>query len=120
MASNMIIVFLVIVQVLTDHHDIIVNLMEGSVKGVLEKSIGGKKFYSFYGIPYALPPVGKRRFMRPEPVQSWTSLKDKEIIECAQEYTGREDLIHWGGSVRGLEDCLVLNVYTPEVGEDTK
>lgn len=37
---------------------------EGKLKGLLKKSQGltNKKYYSFQGIPYAKPPVGKLRF----------------------------------------------------------
>lgn len=34
----------------------------GRVSGILEESLKGREFYSFYGIPFAQPPVGKLRF----------------------------------------------------------
>jgi len=34
----------------------------GKVKGVIEQSRQGYKFYSYYGIPYAKPPTNSRRF----------------------------------------------------------
>ena len=70
----------------------IVKLQEGRIRGQLETSDGGSEYYSFYGIPYALPPTGQRRFMKPEPIQSWKGIVGGEIIECAQEDSGREDL----------------------------
>merc|ERR1719315_954573 len=82
-----------------------VELPEGRVRGSVEISDMGRRFYSFYGIPYALPPTGERRFKRPEPVESWDSVKGGKIIECAQENTGREVLFNWGSNVRGVEDC---------------
>jgi len=39
-----------------------------------------------------------------------------EIIECAQEETGNEALLNWQNPLRGVEDCLVVNIYTPKVG----
>lgn len=73
-------------------------------------------FHSFQGIPYAKPPIGPRRFLPPE------SLPPREGVRKA---------IHLGHAspqlyVKGLsslseeetldEDCLFLNVYTPETG----
>ena len=94
---------------------VFIQLPEGTVRGGLEKSDSGLKFYSFYGIPYALPPTGKRRFKKPEPVETWSSVKGGDIVECAQEDTGREDLFSWGEKLRGVEDCLVVNIYTPDM-----
>jgi len=96
---------------------VLVQLPEGRVKGSLEKSDAGNSFYSFYGIPYALPPTGKRRFMRPVPVERWDEVKGSEVVECAQEETGSESIFSWGTKLRGVEDCLVVNIYTPNVGE---
>ena len=91
-----------------------VKLQEGIIRGQLETSDGGSEYYSFYGIPYALPPTGSRRFMKPEPIRSWKGIVGGEIVECAQENSGREDLFNFGGKkLRGREDCLVTNIYTP-------
>ena len=93
-----------------------IELPEGLVEGAREDSELGRSFYSFYGIPYAMPPIGERRFMRPVPVESWDSVKGGEIVECAQEESGRENIFSWGTKLRGVEDCLVINIYTPHVG----
>lgn len=34
----------------------------GEVIGLMEKSRGGREYYSFRGIPFAKPPVGDLRF----------------------------------------------------------
>ena len=98
---------------------VIVKLQEGRIRGQLETSDGGSEYYSFYGIPYAQPPTGQRRFMKPEPIRSWGGIVGGEIIECAQEDSGREDLFNFGGvKLRGIEDCLVTNIYTPDTKFD--
>src|SRR6478752_6911343 len=43
----------------------------GPVEGRLEGGIT-----RFLGIPYAAPPVGKNRFAEPQPVASWTDVRD--------------------------------------------
>lgn len=34
----------------------------GRIEGKAETSINGRTFHSFYGIPYARPPIGEYRF----------------------------------------------------------
>jgi carboxylesterase type B len=54
-----------------------VNTPTGKVRGQIEKTIfEGIKVQKFINIPYAEAPVGKLRFMKPEPKNSW---KGKEI-----------------------------------------
>jgi len=50
---------------------------------------------AFQGIPYAAPPVGKRRFRPAERPERWDGIRD-----CTS-FAGRG------------EDCLYLNVWTP-------
>ena len=96
--------------------EVFVQLPEGKSRGFIEKSEDGRDYVAFYGIPYASPPIGKRRFRRPVPIERWDSIKGGEIIECAQEETGNEALLNWQNPLRGVEDCLVVNIYTPKVG----
>ena len=34
----------------------------GKIKGDFGKSLNGRSFYSFEGVPYARPPIGEHRF----------------------------------------------------------
>ncbi|CAB3376450.1 Hypothetical predicted protein [Cloeon dipterum] len=84
---------------------------DGKISGTTMKSLDGREFYAFRGIPYAKPPVGDLRFRAPEPVEPWKGVRDatKESEPCAQvPVMGDEKFI-------GSEDCLYLNVYTPQL-----
>ena len=71
-----------------------------------QESEGG---VSFLGIPYALPPIGSRRFSAPVAQPPLTSTFDASAYPpmCPQPYLeiGRLQPMH--------EDCLFLNVWTP-------
>lgn len=44
-------------------NEIIVSTNDGKIRGIKNKSpIFDAEFYSFYGIPYAEPPIGDLRF----------------------------------------------------------
>src|SRR5262245_58639209 len=49
----------------------VVNTAEGPVKGLVRNGV-----YEFRGIPYAAPPVGKLRWMPPQPVGKWKEPRD--------------------------------------------
>lgn len=40
----------------------VVVVNEGPLRGMVQKLYDGSEYYSFKGIPYAQPPVGKLRF----------------------------------------------------------
>ncbi|MBN6067166.1 carboxylesterase family protein [Aggregatibacter actinomycetemcomitans] len=83
-----------------------VQIDTGSLKGGVEN---GVQFYK--GIPYASAPVGKLRWMPPQPAASWLGERDASqyATQCAQNV----DLGVFG-KAGGSEDCLYLNVFAPE------
>jgi para-nitrobenzyl esterase len=72
---------------------------QGPVQGIREGDV-----FIWRGIPYAAPPVGERRWRRPEPPAQHAKVLDATAFRsvCAQ-----------GGGNVGGEDCLYLNVYVP-------
>jgi carboxylesterase type B len=84
------------------------KLNEGVIKGhvaTIPQSV--KKFYAFQQIPYAAPPVGELRFQPPQPVPKWEGVLDatKNTKICYQIGPNSD---------KESEDCLYLNVYTPQ------
>ncbi|XP_026735073.1 esterase FE4-like [Trichoplusia ni] len=88
-----------------------IDVKQGRLQGKECVTFYGKKYYSFEGIPYAKPPVGKLRFKAPEPPENWTGIRDatKPGNKCCQlnPYSNT--------AMEGSEDCLYLNVYTPSL-----
>ncbi|CAK1603771.1 unnamed protein product [Parnassius mnemosyne] len=93
-----------------------VTIKQGKLVGSVKKLNDGSPYYSFKGIPYAQPPVGKLRFMAPQPPKPWNGTY--KAIEhgpvCPQV-----DIIT-GQFQEGSEDCLFLNVYTKSLVRDSK
>ena len=74
------------------------------------RSERGRDYFLFEGIPYGKPPVGDLRFRRPEPADPWEGTLDAtRHVMCPQVQPFLEL------ATMGQEDCLVLNVYTPEL-----
>src|ERR1700686_1827298 len=85
-----------------------VTVTGGPIRGgLLEK--GGAVFK---GIPYAQPPVGDLRWREPMPVKPWMGVRDATAFGaiCAQ----KTNAIVLNAAEISKEDCLFLNVWTPE------
>jgi len=85
--------------------DTTVSVSAGAVRGA-PMARGGAVFK---GIPFAQPPVGELRWRPPEPVKPWTGVREATSFgaPCAQNAAGRM-------LEASREDCLYLNVWTPE------
>ncbi len=71
----------------------------------------GHAFTRFLSLPYADPPIGQRRFARPEPARGNAATVDatRSPPMCLQPRLATADRV----VMIGDENCLVLNVYTP-------
>lgn len=88
----------------------IVKTNNGYIKGNKES-----ESLVFKGIPYAKPPAGVWRFKAPQAVDNWTdTLSCENFGNIAPQYDGSTK------GLKGSEDCLSLNLYTPTLSPKTK
>jgi para-nitrobenzyl esterase len=75
--------------------------------GVVRGKDDGNGVRAWLGIPYAAPPVGELRWKPPQRAKAWDGTRDatKYGPRCPQN-----TVLTPGG---GVEDCLLLNVWTP-------
>ncbi|XP_019876460.2 juvenile hormone esterase-like [Aethina tumida] len=90
----------------------IVETELGNVRGSTRLSRNGRNYFSFTGIPYARPPLGELRFKSPQKLEPWTGILDatQDASHCIQK-----NYLFGNPRVEGQEDCLYLNVFTPQI-----
>ena len=90
--------------------DSLVETPQGKLLG--ETAGPNNEIRVFKGIPYALPPVGNRRWAAPEPALGWSGTRlAKAYSPQAMQATIPEAFGMPLGQTS--EDCLYLNVWTP-------
>ncbi|EXJ77565.1 hypothetical protein A1O3_09792 [Capronia epimyces CBS 606.96] len=111
-------------------HPYVYRTPRGSLRGLEYQDIAGNPvLYRFTKVPYALPPVGSRRWRRPQPLPSDFSFNDAASGEpgdytkfgpiCPQpKYAHGLALIENPDSAPPIEnvqdeDCLYLNIWVP-------
>uniref|UniRef100_A0A182N7N6 Carboxylic ester hydrolase n=1 Tax=Anopheles dirus TaxID=7168 RepID=A0A182N7N6_9DIPT len=92
---------------------ITVSLAAGSVVGRKGALPNGTDWYVFKGIPYAQPPVGQLRFKPPVPLASFPA----DPLECFAD--GPSSYSEDVRIKRMSEDCLYLNVFSPQLQPKT-
>lgn len=87
--------------------------------GVVEGEKLGPGVWAFKGIPFAAPPVGELRWKPPQPVKKWKGVRPaKEFgARCMQARVFDDMIFRDSGP---SEDCLYLNVWTPEAVKGAK
>ncbi|WP_205527213.1 tannase/feruloyl esterase family alpha/beta hydrolase [Solimonas sp. K1W22B-7] len=92
----------------------VVKIDSGALRG-----LRGNDVVAFKNIPYAAPPVGDLRWRAPAAVQHWTDVRDATAFgnDCLQNRQSWDKAM---SSRPTSEDCLYLNVWTPNAKAGAK
>jgi para-nitrobenzyl esterase len=87
----------------------IVTTTSGKIEGTYSKGL-----YKFPGVPYAAPPVGKRRWLPPEPAEPWSGVRPAQrFATIAPQNPMEMQVLNPPEPEPQDEDCLYLNIWTP-------
>lgn len=92
-----------------DGEPVVVDTSAGRVRGFVNRDIN-----TFKGIPYGASTAGKNRFMPPVKMPAWSGTRDATTFGPTAPQASLPP-----GPAAG-EDCLVLNVFTPGIGDRQK
>lgn len=86
-----------------------VNTQFGAVQGAKNGNV-----VQFLGIPFAKPPVDSLRWKPTQAPDVWLNVLQTTTFKpaCAQKEYSQTDTV---GKLKGSEDCLYLNVWTPQL-----
>jgi para-nitrobenzyl esterase len=82
----------------------------------LVRGAASEQHLAFAGIPYAVPPIGTRRFLAPLPVEPWAGVREALVPGSVAP---QDPLVPFPFRAAGpeSEDCLFLNVTTPAIDD---
>ncbi|XP_013137128.1 PREDICTED: carboxylesterase 5A-like [Papilio polytes] len=100
----------------TNENNVNIKIQQGELAGKIERTLfKNVEYYSFRGIPYALPPTEELRFKAPVKHNKWDGIYEAFIEKptCLQFSSRQRNGESFG--ISGSEDCLYLNVFTPNL-----
>ena len=90
----------------------VVKTVQGELRGSIADGV-----YRFLGVPFAAPPAGVNRLRPPQPVEPWSGVREATKYGPAPPQVAPPESAGqgWDTAATG-EDCLTLNVWTPDPG----
>ena len=98
----------------TIDQDSLRNTQEGLVIGME----GENNTFAWKGIPFAKPPIGELRWKAPQDASAWNGTLEATEFKSACFQGSSMIQGDSEGKWSGNEDCLYLNVWTPQLTED--
>ncbi|MDP5208334.1 carboxylesterase/lipase family protein [Microbulbifer sp. 2205BS26-8] len=97
----------------------IVETPAGPMIGTIDQETGT---YQFLGVPYAHPPVGKLRWLSPQPLPAWeTPLHASAFgMPAAQNPSILMEVRGRNGAPPEREECLYLNIFSPPTSSNNR
>lgn len=92
-----------------------VKIQSGELEGVSENGLA-----VFKGIPYAAPPVGELRWRNPQSPAAWEGVRKADAFGKACIQPESKSLEGAGEIGPQSEDCLYLNVWSPNTNSAAK
>ena len=116
MISIQLFLFLLFPSLLTAQDAVQVKTNYGKVEGLINSETG---VHQFLGVPFAKPPVGDLRWKSPQKPEEWNDVLEVKSFGNAPVQTNVfGDMVY--RSPEKSEDCLYLNIWTPDVAPNQK
>ncbi|KAL3203653.1 hypothetical protein MRX96_041841 [Rhipicephalus microplus] len=98
--------------------DVLAYTKSGILRGSTQM-VMGKVVDTFFGIPFAQPPVDELRFKKPVPVKPWAGIRNATQLPPPCVQIELELPMAWTKSKQpASEDCLYLNVWAPPCSQE--
>lgn len=90
-----------------------IEIENGLIEGNYDTHTG---IQTYFGVPFAKPPIGELRWKAPQPLDNWKGVKEtKNFGPRPMQTMVFGDMKSRSNGVS--EDCLYLNVWTPATGD---
>jgi hypothetical protein len=103
-----------------DEKNLIVETLNGPVRGKYLQVDSKTRIRVWLGIPYAQKPLNDLRFKRPVSITTWNEILNTTQLpnSCPQRVDklikGFQEVEKWNANTPMSEDCLYLNIWAPE------
>ncbi|XP_046628117.1 juvenile hormone esterase-like [Neodiprion virginianus] len=88
-----------------------VCIPQGKLQGTTRTTRNNRIVSAFLGIPYAQPPIGNLRFANPVAADGWNGIRNASVDSNKCPQISNSEIV-------GDENCLYLNVYTPQLSRN--